>query len=601
MNAKTAYSMSLLLLMSASCEEVRLPGDPSIDSSPVIRAAKAPPIMGGTLLVTRDGVHAVVADPPRDVIHIVDLVEWKETATIELEDGALPFRGAEDRDGRVHVTLRGTGEVVTIDPESGSVTESTRVCPNPRGIAFEADTGSLHVACAGGRLVTLPESGSPTHLFVASDLRDVFIADGRVHVTRFRAAEVFAVGDDGTASLVGAPITLTRARRSHEPTTAWRTLAGPDGGWLMLHQTAANDRLPDFEEPLDPLQGEQLPSGYGGDNNGGTRADDPCRAVVNPSLSGTRDDGVVRSAGLLGSIAIAVDLAVSPDGQFAAIASPSQDTGDEALPAMSVFEVPLISMSADPDQQCEVPDAPVLRDDVVAVAYQPNGPLLALARDEPRLYRLRGFSEEVLELRGDDASDTGFDLFHNDTGAGIACVSCHPEGTEDGHTWVFEDLGPRRTQALNVGLEGTAPFHWKGDMDDVHMIARRVRQSAMGGQQQSEARQTALRDWLFSLRPPNPLRRTSDAEAMTGQRLFVDLGCATCHAGESFTSPNSVDLGHGALQTPALAGVALRPPYMHDGRARTLDDAVTDMVVSTGHAELEPAELDAVVAFLESI
>ena len=139
-------------------------------------------------------------------------------------------------------------------------------------------------------------------------------------------------------------------------------------------------------------------------------------------------------------------------------------------------------------------------------------------------------------------------------------------------------------------------------MDSIHMIARQVREGAMGGREQTEERIEALRDWLFSLQPPNPLRQQSSTRAREGQQLFAELRCGTCHAGPSFTSPASADLGHGPLQTPALRGVALRAPYMHDGRSETLADAVVDMVsTTTEDVELADAEVDALVAYLESL
>ena len=593
-----AYWMSFLLLSGAGCREVELPVDEAAPGfEPVVRAAKAPPIMGGTMLVTHDGAYAVISDPPRDVIHVVDLRSWKETGTIVLDDGALPFRGVEGPDGEVHITLRGPGSLITIDPASASITQNTSVCPNPRGVAFDETTGDRHVACAGGILLTLPASGgAPTRRFIAPDLRDIFVTQGRLFVTRFRAAQILEVEDDGSWALAAEPVSLVTGETPREPTTAWRTLPFPAGGWVMLHQTASMDPVPEFDEP-GPVDDEFDASGYGGSRG------DPCSSVVNPTLSMAYDDGIVRNSGALRGFALAVDAALSPDGNYVAVAVPSQqDASDPEERDISVFVTRLSMFSASPDQRCRRPEPLDLDDDIVAVAYQPDGALLAQARDEPILYRVAGTKEERLVLSGPSAADTGFELFHNDAGKGVSCASCHPEGGEDGRTWVFADLGPRRTQALNVGLKDTEPFHWKGDMDDIHMIARQVRQGAMGGIEQSEERQEALAEWLFSLRPPNPIRQGSDGDATDGAQLFRTLGCASCHAGESFTSPASADLGHGPLQTPALRGVALRPPYMHDGRATTLEAAILDMTNSTAPGtELDDTQVASLVAYLESL
>ena len=78
-----------------------------------------------------------------------------------------------------------------------------------------------------------------------------------------------------------------------------------------------------------------------------------------------------------------------------------------------------------------------------------------------------------------------------------------------------------------------------------------------------------------------------------GQALFGGLGCAGCHAGSLFSDnnfhyigvrPTSDDQGRfavtgnpadlGAMKTPSLRNVGLRPAYFHDGRFGRLEDVV---------------------------
>src|SRR5262249_15270731 len=102
----------------------------------------------------------------------------------------------------------------------------------------------------------------------------------------------------------------------------------------------------------------------------------------------------------------------------------------------------------------------------------------------------------VVNLGGAPMLDTGHELFHRDSGAGIACAECHAEGGEDGRVWKFKPIGPRRTQSLHVGIAGTEPFHWDGDMSDLGVIMEEVFVKRMGGAHQSTDRVTALRSWL---------------------------------------------------------------------------------------------------------
>ena len=79
------------------------------------------PITGGTMMVTRDGARAVVADPDRDRVMIVDLDSGKTTADIALEAGSDPGRVIEDGAGRAHIALRGTNSLLTLDMATGEV------------------------------------------------------------------------------------------------------------------------------------------------------------------------------------------------------------------------------------------------------------------------------------------------------------------------------------------------------------------------------------------------------------------------------------------------------------------------------------------------
>src|SRR5690242_17970584 len=50
------------------------PPPPALPAGPAVSAdPPPPPIQGGTLLVARDGVTAVAADPDRDAVYLVDL------------------------------------------------------------------------------------------------------------------------------------------------------------------------------------------------------------------------------------------------------------------------------------------------------------------------------------------------------------------------------------------------------------------------------------------------------------------------------------------------------------------------------------------------
>lgn len=118
------------------------------------------------------------------------------------------------------------------------------------------------------------------------------------------------------------------------------------------------------------------------------------------------------------------------------------------------------------------------------------------------------------------------------------------------------------------------------------------------------------------------------APARAGLRKFVDAGCAGCHSGvgvgggmyqkfgvvEDYwkeTHSRSVDKGRFdvtasaadmyVFKVPSLRNVAMTPPYFHDGSVATLSDAVHVMGKVQLGRDLPKQDVDAIVAFLESL
>src|SRR5262249_11573316 len=138
------------------------------------------------LRVLSDGHTAVAADPDRDRVYVVDLVAHAVTSTVLLAHGDEPGRVIEDAAGRVHVALRRGGALVTIALATGAVTSRRAVCAAPRGLAYDPATDLVHVACAGGELVSLPAAGGAVFRSVTidPDLRDVMVAGDQLLVSR---------------------------------------------------------------------------------------------------------------------------------------------------------------------------------------------------------------------------------------------------------------------------------------------------------------------------------------------------------------------------------------------------------------------------------
>jgi mono/diheme cytochrome c family protein len=617
-----------------------------VDRRPVQQALSTPPpISGGTLAVSADGAFAVAADPDRDRISIVTLAT-AEVRHVALQPGDEPGRVAIDASARAHVALRRGGAVVRVDLASGELDARTRVCAAPRGLAHDPARDLLHVACADGRLVTLDAQGEIIKsVEFDGDLRDVMIRGDELLVSTYKSAELLALDAQGAVR------SRAQARRSEvliqrdpfgqdpelqpmQPHLAWRSVQSVDGGVWMLHQQAS-----EAEVDIDSEPSAGAASPYGGGEGGAFG----CQGIVQSAVTEIGAHGGRRSLAIAGGV-LAVDLARSPVTGSLAVALPGTadpeaprptvvfdgDGSGAAAPSrgpsfpgsggqVAIFDGPhmgAIDPALDQDLGCAFPQGVAFERAAqpTAVAFTPAGALVVQSREPALLIVIDAppvGRQTQIELGGDSVRDTGHDVFHRDAGAGIACASCHGEGGDDGHTWLFSGIGARRTQAVNIGLEGTAPFHWDGDMHDLETLLTEVFVGRMGGVHQSEERLSALAGWLFAQKPPAPIVDAADPAAARGKALFesAEVGCTGCHNGEALTDNRSYDVGTGEhagerLQVPSLRGIGYRAPFIHNGCAETLRDRFDPGCGGDKHgntAGLGDEQIDDLVAYLRSL
>jgi mono/diheme cytochrome c family protein len=530
-------------------------------------------------------------------VYLVDTRAGAVRATVVLADGDEPGRLAEDAAGRVHVVLRRGGAIVTVDAGSGTIIARRPVCGAARGIAYQKATDQVHVACAGGELVSLPAaSGAPVRtIMLDRDLRDVVVgANGSLLVTTFRKAEVLVIGADGrpTSRLTPGSGAVPTARGTVEmrtPAVAWRMAALDDsqGSVVILHQTGVTDLV-------DPA-----PGGYAAAKN--------CGAIVAPGLSvltpGTSSPPVATG---LGGLTLAIDVAVSPDRQKVALAIAGNSGGQ----GPTIVEEPLQAATPPTPTACGGDHEAVARPppgQVVAVSYSQAGVLFAQTREPATLWR--SDTGATISLASDSRADTGQLIFHVNAGGGLACASCHPEGGEDGRVWSFVCLGARRTQSTRGGISETAPFHWDGGERDLPALLDDVFSGRMAGPLLTDEQKSAMQAWIDTL-PALPVAAGLDRSAVArGAALFQDpkLACATCHAGASLTNNETVDVGTGRpLQVPSLRGLSWRGPFMHDGCAATLTGRFSAASCGGGDrhgatSTLTAAQVGDLVAYLESL
>ncbi|HET6334371.1 MAG TPA: hypothetical protein VFG30_14205 [Polyangiales bacterium] len=464
--------------------------------------------------------------------------------------------------------------------------------------------------------------------------------------------------DDPTADSAGSDglIASALALRPMKSHIAWRAVE-VQGSVMMLHQASATEEV-DIKKAR-KIENGAVSSPYGGGGSSGAALG--CQGVVVTSLSSFGADGPQRTVALEGGV-LDVDLAVSVNrDEIAVVEAGTLDaeapipevvsaSGDEtsfssqgigrfsdgtsiATPASGeqfksesrVMKMSLAGFAAGSNvptpntrtagvgsfMGCNFPRETIdVPGQATALAYTSSGILIVQSREPALLTVLAPTGVmNVIDLHGDSVRDTGHDLFHRNSGGGIACASCHAEGAEDGHVWNFKGQGLRRTQALHVGLKGTAPFHWAGDETDLTALMEDVFVGRMGGVHQSDARVTALTKFLFALEPPRAGKDLGDPAAMRGKALFESAatGCTNCHTGNKFTDNKSYDVGTSQgelLQVPSLRGVGYRAPFIHTGCAHTLRDRFDPTCGGSKHgntAALGTPQVDDLVSYLQTL
>jgi hypothetical protein len=511
-----------------------------------------------------------------------------------LRAGDEPGRVAGGPPGKAYVALRRAGAVVTIDTTTGSITERRDVCSAPRGMAYDAVTSRLHVACAGGELVTLPAAGATAvrRLALPDDLRDVVVTETGLLVSRFRSAEVLTVNAAGTVTARHVP-SMPDARFA---SVAWRMRAGSNGGAVLFHQVVLAGDVAIDGTPNSPAP----------QHLGAYVSSSGCGNIVQSAVTAMASDGSSTTR-LPSRTVLPVDGVVDPLSGAAAVIDAAKANAPVNLAPLSQIDLaeagcvrhnpPQVNLPSPsgPNQAAQPPGQPI--------AIEATGDGLLVQTREPAMLWLD--DGRTLSLSTERHADVGHAIFHANVN-GLACASCHPEGGEDGRVWKFAPIGGRRTPSLRGGIGGTEPFHWDGDLPTLSALMDEVWVRRMTGPRLAPDQVESLRRWIDSI-PALP-RAAGDAVVVArGRTLFEDAttACATCHLGTLGTTNVTVDVGTGLkLQVPSLRGVAWRAPYMHDGCAATLADRFGSCGGGDKHghtSQLGAAQIADLVAYLQSL
>jgi cytochrome c len=196
----------------------------------------------------------------------------------------------------------------------------------------------------------------------------------------------------------------------------------------------------------------------------------------------------------------------------------------------------------------------------------------------------------------------------------FSCASCHPNGGADGLNWDLprDGIGNFKNTKSLLGVKDTAPYGWLGASPT---LADRVKGTlrTVHRYEPSEEEVHDLVAYLESLPPPRSAESpvASTPHSLTrGKALFEGKArCAVCHSGPAGDDGKIHDVGTGTypgedrFNTPSLRGLSQSAPYLHDGRAATLEDIFTKHNPKQRHGDfhrLTADEIPDLLAYLRS-
>jgi YVTN family beta-propeller protein len=586
------------------------------------------------LAVSNDGRNLYVVAEEGNTLLVVDAEKKKVTHKIEV--GNRPHSVILSKDGKTaYVSNQWSDNVSVVDLTRFSVTDTLKTGGGPAGLALSGDGKYLYVANS-----------------YSSDLSVIDISTGeeRKRLTVGNNPASVQVNTDGSQVFV----------------TSRRTLSKPFGDTIKCELTVINDKKQRVVERRDIKSAymmEHIAFTPSGDlaimplirpkNNVPT-------IQVERGWMMTHGIGIVEQKPAGRTIQLLLDepnayyadpfdIAITPDGKKAFISHAGVD-------CISVIDIDSIRkiIAESTDKMLDIyADYLGLSSRFVIkrilTGANPKG--LALSPDGKKLYvaehlqdRIAVINTENLETSGTinlggsgriTVARHGRRLLNN---AGhtfqtqYSCYTCHPDTHEDGlvYNMASKDMGRNMTNTQSLRDIGeTAPFKWNGKNQTVYkQDGMRFSTVLTRTEAFSYKDLDALAAYIMTgvPNPPN-LEYNPDGELTEAQKrgkaiferktdfkgyeIPVTNRCVTCHPAPYYTNKKMAYVGTLAssddsilFDTPHLNNIFLSPPYLHDGRAETLEEIWTLYGKTEEHGsvnDLTKTQLNDLIEYLKSL
>ncbi len=608
------FARGSCLLLVAAALPFLLDADTGQQSSDKKTASSYKSPLG--LALTEDGSRAFVALNTTGTLAVVDLRQGRVIAEIAVGNRPNDVALAGDS---LFVTCEADSTLVKVDTKKLQVTEKWKTDKGPRGVAVFEDGSRAFVACHDAKTLwtldtkskktaSLKIPGWPERVIVHRD------SDYRYLLVLSQEPGT------GLVSLVDSkmPLRMLHTNRLGNITNPRGIVSkpGPSSFVLMVHQ-----------RPRTRVPATQIAQGWVFTN--AVSSFSPWGVDTPPKARprGKVLDNRVRSFADPSDVVLAGDhhAFVSCAGADTVLMLRTDKFVDANYGPIAYDEKTAHLLSKD--------DLSLSRRYVVGeIDTQSNPRRLALSRNGKTLVASNYLSDSltVVDARNGrlvkhvslgglepDAARRGEILFNSNelTHRGqFTCASCHPNGATDGLTWDLprDGLGNFHNTRSLLGVKDTGPYGWLSTSvtleDRIAGTLRTLHQHEPGKRELLD-----LVAYLKTLPAPSASSIPSDsASILLGKKLFENKArCAGCHSAPSFQDSEVHNVGtqvvgdpQASFDTPSLRGISRSAPYLHHGKAKTVQEVFTKYNNNERHGRahtLDEDELRDLLAYLMSL